>query len=237
MKTKRNFIRIAAATTAFAIAAGGLVLWTATSAEAAVRDGFARFQAARNARETVHAILTAEQRAVLEAFRAESKELRTDRRDFLHAQRDLLADFQLTPRQWEQLSGVVDTHGQTIIDAVMRVVDGRVALREATLAENGSEEAMRDAAAALGIALGDAAVVVNAAVEDARALLSPAQQAMLNTVTDNVSARRDETRYAMADRFLELRSDLDLTGAQKAAIAKALREVLSQLPLDFGPEL
>ena len=95
----------------------------------------------------------------------------------------------------------------------------------------------RAAATALGTSLGDAAVVVNAALVEARAALTPEQQAMLNTVVENVSARRDENRYANAERFLELRSDLDLTGAQKAAIAAALREVLRHLPMDIGSSL
>ena len=236
MKHKQTFLKIAAAATAFSIVAGGLFLWNTAGADAAVRDRVARFQAAREAHEAVRSVLTEEQRAILDAFRAESKTIRADRREFLGEQRGLLADFQLTPHQWEQLSAVADTHGQTVIDAAMRVVDGRVALREATLAEDGAEESMRAAAAALGESLGDAAVVVKAALDEARKVLTPEQQVLLKTVMGNVSEKRDENRYALADRFLALRGDLDLTSAQKAAIATAIREMLSQVPLDIGPE-
>jgi Spy/CpxP family protein refolding chaperone len=236
MNTKRTLLKIAAATSAFAVIAGGLTLWNVSGADAAVRGRLSRFQGARETHEAVRAILTEEQRAVLDAFRAESKDLRADRRAFLNEQRDLLADFNLSPEQWEQLSGVVDIHGQAVVDAAMRVVDSRVALRDATLAQDGSEEAIRNAAASAGTAMGDAAVVLNAAIEAARAVLTPEQQAMLNTVVDNVTGKRDENRFAIAERMLELRSDLGLTGAQKAAIAEVIREALGRMPLDLGSE-
>ena len=151
MKTKRTYFKIAAATTAFAVVAGGLTIWSVTGADAAVRERVERLRVASETRETLRALLTEEQKEVLEAFRAESKEIRAERRDLLEEQRGLLAGFQLTPRQWEQLSVVIDTHGQTVIDAAMAVADSRVALRDAVLAVDGTEEAMRAAAASAKI--------------------------------------------------------------------------------------
>jgi len=236
MKPKRTLAKLILTASACSIAAGGLILWNVSGADAAVRDRLDRVLAAREARDAVRAVLTDEQRAVLETFVSESRGLRAERRAFVNEQRDILADFKLTPQQWEQLSVVADTHGQEVIDAAMSVVDARVALRKVVLDQASTEETMRNAATTVGNALADASVVFHAAVNDARAILTPDQQAMLQTVVGNVSDRRDENRYAIAERVLKLWDDLDLTGAQKEAIASVIRDALSQVPLDFRPE-
>jgi Spy/CpxP family protein refolding chaperone len=93
---------------------------------------------------------------------------------------ELRSELELTTEQRTQIRDVVKNHRAEIAVALQPVVERRRALREATLAANVDEAAIRTAATDLGKAIGDAAVVGAKVKAEVRAVLTPEQQKKLD---------------------------------------------------------
>jgi Spy/CpxP family protein refolding chaperone len=96
--------------------------------------------------------------------------------------------------QREQIRGIVKSHRREIAAVLRPVADKRRALRDATLAENANEAAIRTAADELGKAIGDAAVVGSKIKAEVRPVLTPEQR-------DKITKFRQQSESAV-DKFL-----------------------------------
>lgn len=93
---------------------------------------------------------------------------------------ELRSELDLTTEQRHQVRDILVNHRAEIATAVKPVVEKRRTLREATLAANVDETAIRAAANDLGKAIGDAAVVGAKVKAEVRAVLNPEQQQKLD---------------------------------------------------------
>lgn len=93
---------------------------------------------------------------------------------------ELRSELDLTTEQRNKIRDVITSHKAEIATAIKPVVEKRRALREATLATNVDETAIRAAANDLGRAIGDAAVVGAKVKAEVRAVLTPEQQKKLD---------------------------------------------------------
>lgn len=93
---------------------------------------------------------------------------------------ELRSELNLTTEQRKQIRDVVVSHNTEIATAIKPVVEKRRALREATLAANVDETAIRTAANDLGKAIGDAAMIGAKVKAEVRAVLTPEQQKKLD---------------------------------------------------------
>jgi Spy/CpxP family protein refolding chaperone len=93
---------------------------------------------------------------------------------------ELRSELDLTTEQRHQVRDILVDHRAEIATAVKPVVEKRRALREATLAANVDETAIRTAANDLGKAIGDAAVIGAKVKAEVRAVLTPEQQKKLD---------------------------------------------------------
>jgi Spy/CpxP family protein refolding chaperone len=106
----------------------------------------------------------------------------------------LRAELGVTGEQRAEIRTIVRGHRQEIVGVVKPLVANRRALREAVLAENPDEAAIRAAASELGSAIGDAAVLASQIKPEVFKVLTPEQQ-------KKVSDFRADAESA-ADRFL-----------------------------------
>ena len=101
----------------------------------------------------------------------------------------------VTPEQREQVVRVLQSHRAELAQAAKPVVAKRRALREATTAETLDEPQIRDAAADLGKALGDLAVIGARVKAEVRATLTAEQRKTLDEFrTQN---------YKIVDEFID----------------------------------
>lgn len=98
-------------------------------------------------------------------------------------------ELDLTEEQRTEIRGIVQAHRDELRPAFVEVLRHRRALRNAVLAEQPDEAAIRAEADALGKAIGDAAVEVAGAASEARTVLTPEQiQALEQAMADNQAA-------------------------------------------------
>ncbi|MBI5724151.1 MAG: Spy/CpxP family protein refolding chaperone [Planctomycetes bacterium] len=85
----------------------------------------------------------------------------------------------LTDEQQQKIREIVQTNKAELAQVVQPVVEKKRALRQAVLAENADEKAIRAAADELGKAAGDAAVAISKVAKQVRAVLTPEQIEMI----------------------------------------------------------
>ncbi len=107
---------------------------------------------------------------------------------------ELRSELGVTSEQREQIRGIVQSHRQEIAAVAKPIVAKRRALREATLAANPDEAAIRAAAGDLGKAIGDAAVLASKVKPEVFKVLTPEQH-------KKVEAFRADSESAV-DRFM-----------------------------------
>lgn len=111
----------------------------------------------------------------------------------------LRSELGISSEQREEIRGIVKSHKQELAAALKPVAEKRRALRDATLAENANEAAIRTAADELGKAIGDAAVVGSKIKAEVREVLTPEQR-------EKVTQFREQSESAV-DRFFNEMSD------------------------------
>jgi Spy/CpxP family protein refolding chaperone len=110
----------------------------------------------------------------------------------------LRAELGVTGEQRAEIRKIVESHRSEIAAVVKPIVEKRRALREATLAANSDEAAIRAAANDLGKAIGDAAVLAAKVKPEVFKVLTPEQQKKV----ENFRADSDST----VDRFMHAMS-------------------------------
>ncbi len=107
----------------------------------------------------------------------------------------LRSELNITDEQRAQIRGMVVEHKTDIAKAAENVWEKRVALREAVLADEPDEKAIRKAADRLGDAIGDAAVLASKIAGEARPVLTEDQR-------DKIEATRKQCKAA-TEKFFE----------------------------------
>lgn len=107
----------------------------------------------------------------------------------------LQSELNLTGEQKSQIGGILRGQKQEIAVAAKGVWDKRVALRNAVLAENPDEAAIRKAADELGKAIGDAAVLGSKVAGEVRPVLTEEQR-------KQIGQTRQESEEAV-ERFFQ----------------------------------
>ena len=110
----------------------------------------------------------------------------------LRSQLDLSGD------QKQQIADILKSHKQEIVQAVQPVVEKRRALREAVLAANPDEKAIRADADNLGHAIGDAAVLASQIKQQISPILTDQQRQQLGDFRSQSDAAVDNFFAKMA---------------------------------------
>lgn len=87
----------------------------------------------------------------------------------------LRSELNITAEQRDKIRAIVKRHQAELASSLRPVAEQRRALRDATLAENANEAAIRSAADELGKAMGEAAVVGSKIKAEVRAVLTSEQ--------------------------------------------------------------
>lgn len=104
-------------------------------------------------------------------------------------------DLDITAEQRAELRGIFIAHRDDLRPAMLEVLEHKRALRDAVMAENPDEAAIRAEADALGDAIGDAAVAMSQVAGEARTVLTAEQLELIEeAMADNREA---------VDRFIE----------------------------------
>ncbi len=167
-------------------------------------------------------ILTEEQQDTLRTFAEErqasrdeqDRPMRGERRERLQ---QLAGDLALTDDQRAALRDTFAAWKEFVRPTLASVADARTVLADAVLAEPADEETIRAAADALGEAIGDAAVQASMIVEDARAILTPEQEAVLLAFREETIAGRQariDSALERVDAVMTLWASLNLTPEQ-----------------------
>lgn len=107
----------------------------------------------------------------------------------------LRSELDVTGEQREAIRQIVESHRGEIATVAKPIVEKRRALRDATLAKEPNETAIRAAANDLGKAIGDAAVLASKVKDEVGKVLTPQQ-------VEKVEAFRLQSDSAV-DRFIE----------------------------------
>ncbi len=181
----------------------------------------------RTAREDfAQSTFSPEQLEAAEDLRGEARGVFQERRDFVRSQLELLDTVELTEGQREQLAAILEAYREDLAAAAEAVQAAKDGLRAATLAEPPVVEEIDAAAGALGDAIGDAAVLVALAVDEARLVVTPEQEAILREVLENrvaLQAAQRETVMERLQAFRENGASLGLSAEQR----EALRDFIS----------
>jgi Spy/CpxP family protein refolding chaperone len=103
----------------------------------------------------------------------------------------LRSELDLTAEQKESIHKIVDGHKQEIRDVMKPVAEKRRALRDATIATNPDEKAIRAAATDLGNALGNAAVLGSKIKAEVVTVLTPEQKQRVDEFRKHADAAVD----------------------------------------------
>jgi len=109
----------------------------------------------------------------------------------LHRLRQLHDELEVTPQQREQIKAVLQAHRGEIVEVAREIRDEHRELRSVVEAEPVDEAAIREAAADLGEALGDAAVLQARIRSEAITALTPEQVAKLEACRREFDAHVD----------------------------------------------
>ena len=176
----------------------------------------------RTAREDfVQNTFSPEQLDAAEDLRVEARGVFEARRDFVRSQLELLDGVDLTEGQREQLAAILEAYRDDLAAAAEAVQAAKDALRAATLAEPPVTEEIDAAADALGDAIGDAAVLVSLAVDEARLVVTPEQEAIVREVLENRVAFKEAQRDSIMERLQTFRENgggLGLSAEQLQAL-------------------
>ncbi|MGD9632702.1 MAG: Spy/CpxP family protein refolding chaperone [Pirellulales bacterium] len=107
----------------------------------------------------------------------------------------LRSELDVTAEQRDKIRGIVRSHKAELVSALRPIAEKRRALRDATLAENANDAAIRAAANELGKTIGDAAVVGSKIKAEVRTVLTPEQR-------EKVDQFRQQSESAV-DKFLD----------------------------------
>ena len=111
-----------------------------------------------------------------------------------------LRGLDLTDAQREQVQTIMSGHREALQASGRKVMDARQALHEAVTAENSDEAVIRQKAAAVGAAEGDAAVLHATIQKEVAAVLTPEQLQQLKTRRDEMQQRMKDGRERMQQR-------------------------------------
>ena len=103
----------------------------------------------------------------------------------------LRSELDLTTEQKESIHKIVESHRQEIRDVMKPVVEKRRALRDATIATNPDEKAIRAAASDLGNALGNAAVLGSKIKAEVVTVMTPEQKQKIDEFRKHADAAVD----------------------------------------------
>jgi Spy/CpxP family protein refolding chaperone len=103
----------------------------------------------------------------------------------------LRSELDLTTEQKESIHKIVANHRQEIVTVMKPVAEKRRALREATIATNPDEKAIRAAASDLGNAMGDAAVLGSKIKAEVVTVLTPEQKQKVDEFRKHADAAVD----------------------------------------------
>jgi Spy/CpxP family protein refolding chaperone len=103
----------------------------------------------------------------------------------------LRSELDLTAEQKESIHKIVASHKQEIRDVMKPVVEKRRALRDATIATNPDEKAIRAAASDLGSALGNAAVLGSKVKVEVLTVMTPEQKQKIDEFRKHADAAVD----------------------------------------------
>lgn len=210
-----------------AMGIAGVVALTGCPAQGAAASGrmFASGGPGGEVLMTLRDILTEEQRAVLrEAFGANA-ENRAARQEHTAAQRELLQQMDLTQQQRDALRTIVETWSQDLVARATAVARAKAALRDAVLAEVPDDDAIVAAAHHVGEATAEIALLVTTVAQEARAVLTAEQQAILTEVRSNQEAWRTarlDSLPGKVDELFALQEALGITDEQRDEIREAL---------------
>lgn len=107
----------------------------------------------------------------------------------------LRSELDVSEEQREAIKKIVLGHRSEIVTVAKPIVEKRRALRDATMAKDSNEEAIRSAANDLGKAIGDAAVLASKVKSEVGKVLTPEQQ-------HKIEAFRQESDQSV-DNFIE----------------------------------
>jgi Spy/CpxP family protein refolding chaperone len=108
----------------------------------------------------------------------------------------LRGQLNVTGEQREQLRRIVESHRSELIPVAKSISEKRRALREAMM--NATPEAIREAAADLGTAIGDAAVAAAPIIKEAKETLTPEQIEYLKEFRSGTDTEVDDLFKEMA---------------------------------------
>jgi Spy/CpxP family protein refolding chaperone len=111
----------------------------------------------------------------------------------------LRSELELTEQQRGEIREIVKSHRQEIVTVFKPLAEKRRALRDVTISEHADEAAIRAAAADLGKAIGDAAVVGSKVKAEVYKVLTPKQR-------QQVKDFRGQSEAAV-DKFLDEAAD------------------------------
>lgn len=105
---------------------------------------------------------------------------------------ELRGELDVTDQQRSEIREIVKAHRDDVRPKVVSVIEHRRALREAVMAEQPDEAAIRAQADALGEAIGDTAVVISRVTGEARTVLTEEQLRMIEDAMAENEASVDE---------------------------------------------
>jgi Spy/CpxP family protein refolding chaperone len=107
-------------------------------------------------------------------------------------------ELNVTREQRNQLRQIARSHRDEIVPAVKDIAAGRRTLRDAVLAAQTDDAAIRAAADQLGKSIGDAAVLIAKVVPEAKAVLTPEQLERIREFREE----REKSAETFLDEFL-----------------------------------
>lgn len=105
----------------------------------------------------------------------------------------ILDKLKLTSEQKREVASILKKHREEIGNAATGIGEARMAFRDAMMAEEYSEEAMRQAAQGLGAQEEQLAMLIGQIMYEVRSILTPAQKARLNKIRERRAAKTKKT--------------------------------------------
>lgn len=182
----------------------------------------------------LRSILTPGQMRTLKKFEASHQpQLEAQRQKELDRGLALVKKLNLSTGQMDRLAALVEANQEDIIAAADGIVRAAVGLFDRVVAENPDPTEVRAAAAELGAPIGEALTLAAGMIQSARQIIGPAPfQAILLFV----GAQEQNAEKIISEspgwfnEILDLRDELNLTQAQKTALAKlAKQEALKEM--------
>ena len=126
--------------------------------------------------------------------------LRQAMRQTIKKLHELRGDLDLTPEQKRDVAMILKEHSSEIIRCIEDIYEAHKALRQAVTASNGSESAIRRAAAQLGRAIGEGSVLRAKVRREVRAVMTAEQRRKCDAVADEIEKIWEEAIAGLAGK-------------------------------------